>query len=374
MTQFQDAHLAAALLTKYGGSSNDYFKLWHDKKYWFMPDRDGFVAYGTSHRVAISLGDPIAAPDKMDEAIQGFNQFCRQQRLTPLYYQVGKTHLARYHQLGFRDFKGSEEAIVDFTVFTTSGSSGKPLRNVMNRMIREGVTTRLYDIPIPDEVINQARAISESWLESGRRERTFSVGRFEDEYVRNTPMMAVFNAEEQMLAFANIIPSYAPETATVDMMRHRTDAPHGVMDFLFLKLFDHNKAEGYRYFSLGPAPIINPPDNEEIDFEEKTFYQLSNHLDSFFRMRGLRVFKEKFATHWEPLYLVYRKRVDIPRFVLVINNLSELDENKKPLFSRVRMQQIQQTSVATLRDMRKARKDRSNTRRTSGKENSSPDS
>jgi phosphatidylglycerol lysyltransferase len=374
MNRDHDVRLAAELLAKYGGSSNDYFKLWHDKQYWFTGDQDGFVAYGVSHRVAVSLGDPVTAPDKMNEAIQGFQQFCRKQRYTPLFYQTASTYLPLYQQLGFRDFKGSEEAIVDLTVFTTSGHQHKPLRNAMNRLTREGLTTRVYDSPIPDEIIDQARTVSVSWLNSGRRERTFSVGRFEDEYVRYSPMMAVFDADEEMLAFANIIPSYAPETATVDMMRHRSDIPHGVMDFLFLKLFDHNRAEGYRYFSLGPAPIIKPPPDEEIDLEERAFYQLANYLDSFFSMRGLRVFKEKFATHWEPLYLIYRKRIDIPRFILAINSLSELDENKKPLLSRTRMQQIQQTSLATLQDLRKARKDRRNTRHMTVKDESLPNS
>ena len=126
-------------------------------------------------------------------------------------------------------------------------------------------------------------------------------------------MMAVFDASGAMLAFANIIPSYAPNTATIDMMRHRKEAPHGVMDFLFLKLFEYNRAEGFHYFSLGATPIITPDPGEKATLEERAFYQLTNYLDGMFSMRGLRQYKEKFATLWEPRYLVYRHRLDMPR-------------------------------------------------------------
>jgi phosphatidylglycerol lysyltransferase len=208
---------------------------------------------------------------------------------------------------------------------------------------------------VPDSIIEQARIVSDSWLQLGRRERAFTLGRFTEDYVRHTPMMVVQDAAGKMLAFANIIPSYADDTATVDMMRHRQDAPNGVMDFLFLKLFDHNRSLGFRYFSLGPTPILAPNPGEQATLEERAFFQLTHYLDRFFSMSGLRHYKEKFATIWEPRYLVYKHRRDMPRFVQAINALCELDENKKPLVSRARARQAAKISLALVREIRQLR-------------------
>ena len=61
---------AAHLLAQYGRSSNDYFKLWPDKDYWFNATQTGFVAYGVSHHVIVSLGDPIAPDSGKKRAIE----------------------------------------------------------------------------------------------------------------------------------------------------------------------------------------------------------------------------------------------------------------------------------------------------------------
>jgi phosphatidylglycerol lysyltransferase len=346
---------AAHLLAQYGHSSNDYFKLWPDKDYWFNTAQTGFVAYGVSHHVIVSLGDPIAPDSQMEQTLLEFADFCHQNNWTPLFHQVGPEIIPLYEKLGYRHFKGSQEALVDLTTFTTSGKEHKELRSALNKMQRENITFRLFDTPVPDDMIAQAQVVTDSWLSLGRRERTFTLGRFEEEYVRHTPMMAVFDASGTMQAFANIIPSYAPNTATIDMMRHRKDAPHGVMDFLFLKLFEYNRAEGFHYFSLGSTPIITPDPGEKAALEERAFYQLTNYLDWMFSMRGLRQYKEKFATIWEPRYLVYRHRLDMPRFIQAINDLCELDENKKPLISRASARQIARISTVIIHEIRKHR-------------------
>ena len=40
------------------------------------------------------------------------------------------------------------------------------------------------------------------------------------------------------------------------------------------------------------------------------FFQCLNFLFSY---RGLREYKSKFTTHWEPRYAIYRKPLDLPR-------------------------------------------------------------
>ena len=140
------------------------------------------------------------------------------------------------------------------------------------------------------------------------------------------------------------------------MMRHRADGPHALMDFLFLKLFEYNKAQGFRYFSLGPAPIVALPANEPASLEEKTFYHLTHYMNSLFSMTGLRNYKAKFATQWQPLYLIHGRVTDWPRVLRAFTDLTELPENHQPLLSREHRQQFFQISGEIIAEIRRTGK------------------
>src|SRR6185503_3544220 len=104
----------------------------------------------------------------------------------------------------------------------------KKLRSNLNKLEKEGVRFVKYEAPIADEVLRQAKSVSDDWLRiSGRRERSFTLGLFDADYIRRTPLVAALDKEGRMIAFANRIPSYRQGEATIDLMRHRTDAPNG---------------------------------------------------------------------------------------------------------------------------------------------------
>jgi phosphatidylglycerol lysyltransferase len=44
--------------------------------------------------------------------------------------------------------------------------------------------------------------------------------------------------ESRIVAFANRIPSFARNEATIDLMRHRLEVEYGSMDFLFIRIMD----------------------------------------------------------------------------------------------------------------------------------------
>jgi phosphatidylglycerol lysyltransferase len=55
--------------------------------------------------------------------------------------------------------------------------------------------------------------------------------------------------------FVNLLMPDEREEFTADLMRYRTDAMKGVMEFLFAHAMLLGKEEGYRHFSLGMAPF-----------------------------------------------------------------------------------------------------------------------
>jgi phosphatidylglycerol lysyltransferase len=158
----------------------------------------------------------------------------------------------------------------------------------------------------------------------GRRERAFSLGRFDWNYLKDTPFFAVFAPDGRMLAFANIIPSYHAGDTTVDLMRHRSNAPNGTMDFMFIKLFLMSKAQGFRRFDMGMAPMAGFREKEEASREERAVHYFLQHLNFLFSYQGLMHFKSKFATIWEPRYLIHRHVLDLPRIAYAMAKVSEL--------------------------------------------------
>ncbi|MEA3282302.1 MAG: phosphatidylglycerol lysyltransferase domain-containing protein [Euryarchaeota archaeon] len=70
------------------------------------------------------------------------------------------------------------------------------------------------------------------------------------EYLKRFPV-AVVRIDGRIVAFANIWQDAENEEFSIDLMRYRPDTPHGIMDYLFIKLMLWGKREGYQWFNMG---------------------------------------------------------------------------------------------------------------------------
>lgn len=184
---------------------------------------------------------------------------------------------------------------------------------------------KYYAAPIPDALLKQLREISDEWLRlPGRHEREFSLGRFDPAYLRSTPVATAEDAGGRALAFVNIVPSYHSGEATIDLMRHRPDAPNGVMDFLFVKLLLRDRDDGYARFNFGLAPMSGFQEREEASATERAVHQFFQRLTFLFSFGGLKSYKAKFASRWEPRYVIYRHALDLPRLGVALGKVSKL--------------------------------------------------
>ncbi len=201
----------------------------------------------------------------------------------------------------------------------------KHIRHAVNQFQKAGIRAVYYEPPVPDDILAGIREVSDDWLRiPGRRERGFTVGVFSEEEIRRTPVFAAVPPDGRILAFMNVIRSYAPGETSIDLMRHRRDAPAGIMDSLFVQLFERQRQKGFKRFSLGLAPLSGFREGEEAGAEERAvqyFLQRSNFLFSY---SGLTDYKAKFATHWEPRYAIYRNVLDLPRLAVSLVRVSGL--------------------------------------------------
>ena len=310
---------ARKIVEQYGRSSLARFALLDDKAYYFSPSGDSVIAYVAKGRGAIALGEPIGPQENRREAIIGFQHFCKRNDWYPAFYQTLPDDCDLYRSLGFRVLQIGEEAIVDLHAFTMKGKANQNLRTAMNRLTKAGYEVKFYDPPINDELLRECRAVSDEWLQLMHgAEKHFSVGWFDDNYVRETRITAVRSPDGQISAFANVVPEYQLKVISIDLMRRRSQVEPGTMDFLLISMFQHFKDLGYSGFNLGLSALSGVGETHKSPRLEKALRYLYDHLNQFYNFKGLHAYKEKFHPRWEPRYLVYPGLVALPEVVVAL--------------------------------------------------------
>lgn len=91
----------------------------------------------------------------------------------------------------------------------------------------------------------------------GKKEKGFSLGYFDREYISRAPIATLSDAEGKIIAFTTFMPVYQSGSLSVDLMRYYPDAPSGIMDAIFIHLFHWAKENNYHSFNIGMAPLSN---------------------------------------------------------------------------------------------------------------------
>jgi phosphatidylglycerol lysyltransferase len=165
------------------------------------------------------------------------------------------------------------------------------------------------------ELLPAMREISDAWLaHRNTREKRFSLGYFDPDYLRRTPVALVWHAD-RLVAFANVWASGGHEELSIDLMRHRDDGPPGMMDFMFVELLRWGQKSAYRWFSLGMAPLSGFEHRRLAPLWNRLGALLFRHGEHFYNFQGLRSWKSKFDPVWEPRYLAAPSGLSVP-FVL----------------------------------------------------------
>ena len=310
---------ATEIVEQYGKSSLARFTLFNDKFYYFSDTGKSVIAYVPKGRGAVALGDPIGPEEDRKNAIKGFQEFCTQNDWYPSFYQTLPSDLELYKSLGFKVIQIGEEAIVDLKSFTVEGKAGKNLRTAINRFTKLNHQVKFYQPPISNELLQKLKVVSDEWLKMMQgSEKRFSVGWFDEDYLRDCEIAVVETADGEISAFANIIPEYQLNEITIDLMRRKIEVEHGTMDFLFISMFKYFKDKGCDGFNLGLSALSGVGENQEAPKLEKGLHYLYEHLNRFYNFQGLHGFKEKFKPRWEPRYLVYPNLTSLPDVIVAL--------------------------------------------------------
>ncbi len=304
------------MLAKWGAAPLHFFALLPDKRYLLStPGKPEWgIAYRVVGRQALALGDPFGNPDAVGEAILGFAALCRRHGWKPVWYQTTGANLEFYRQAGLQVVKVGEDAQISLMDFSLAGKKYVKMRNDLRRVEKAGVVLETHgpDCPPTAECTAEMDAISQGWRKAHHAgEGWFAMGGF-DPHSRLFAESRYFIARDtetgRMLAFTSFVPAFGAgkvEGWTLDLMRRQADALHGVMDFLIVSAASQFASEGAQTLSLGLSPLAGDDDPSEAAATSHIRRFLYTRLNRAYNFQGLHTFKAKFATHWEPRFLVY---------------------------------------------------------------------
>ncbi|WP_415335530.1 phosphatidylglycerol lysyltransferase domain-containing protein, partial [Clostridium perfringens] len=304
-----------------------------DKKVFWANEGESLIMYSKYKDKIIVLGDPIATKENLYSCIEEFQAFTNLYGYDVVFYEIEEKNFSIYHDAGYYFFKLGEEARIDLEEFNLIGSKKSAFRNTLRRVEREGYSFSIIEPPFNNEVVSQLKEISDKWL-GDRKEKGFSLGWFSEDYIQRSPIAILKNEEEnKIMGFVTIMDANdGGETVAIDLMRIDKDAPNASMDYLMLNLFLTFKEKGYKYFSLGEAPLSNVGFNTHSHLQEKLARLVYNSGNIFYSFDGLRRYKSKFSPIWQPRYLAYPKFMSLPEvfinLCLLIANSKERVEKK----------------------------------------------
>jgi lysylphosphatidylglycerol synthetase-like protein (DUF2156 family) len=182
----------------------------------------------------------------------------------------------------------------------------------LRKLRRDGAQFEVAPPASVDSLVPSLRAISDEWLAMHKsREKSFSLGRFDPAYLRQAHL-AVVRVDGVIVAFANLLTCARGETLTVDLMRYGKAAPRSVMEYLFIEAMLWGRAQGFKSFDLGMAPLAGLENQRHAPLGTRIGAFVYTHGGAFYGFEGLRRFKEKFDPKWEPLYLAAPSQMFIP--------------------------------------------------------------
>lgn len=290
---------------------------------------DVAVIYQENNHYLFILGDPVGKQEAIFPFLKTLVSKANQLGKRIVFYQASTQYLSFYNDLNCEFFKLGEEAVIDLSEFSLSGKKKRGFRATLNQMEKLGYTFEIIEPTIVSEssesvgsissefsptsqlshdreLLPELKEVSDQWLRS-KNEMTFSVGRFEKEYLNCAAVGIIRNQEQKIVGFVSMMPTYTNETISVDLIRWSISEEVAMMDALYLYSILWAKEQGYQKFNLGMAPFSSTYKNT-INLENTFIYSVYNNTQYLYSFKGLRKYKEKYKPQWAAKYLVYENK------------------------------------------------------------------
>jgi lysyl-tRNA synthetase, class II len=307
-------HAAASLVRQHGSDTLAFFKLRADKHYLFNPERTAFVGYRLESGVMLLSGDPVGDPAGLATLVAAVIDFAERHSLRIAAIGVSVETRALLEQAGLRALYIGDEAVIETAAFTLDGRAIRKVRQSVSRLEKAGYSAKLCEFRALDEATLRAlEQVSHEWRR-GQSERGFSMAMDSLRNPVNEVTLVVFalDASEQVAGFLHFVPVYGRSAVSLSFMRRRLDTPNGLTEFLIVRAIEMLRERGIAEASMNFA-VLARVIRQPRGLLEHLVGRVLALGDTWFQIERLYRFNAKFSPRWEPRYLMYEKRLDLPR-------------------------------------------------------------
>ena len=312
-------------LVEYGGESMSFMTTWEGNSYWFSPSGRSAIAYRLLHSIALTTTGPFGDPDEYADDLDEFTRFCNAHSWSPVFYSVHKPQRDLLAARGWSTLTVGTEMVVTPSLWQTKGKKWQDIRTAINKAKRDNITDVLTTFNDASwDVQSQIVDISEQWAElKALPEMKFTLGGLDE--LRDPRMAILYAVDDQgkVLAVTSWMPTYRQGQVigwTLDFMRHRTDSPNGIMEFLIARMAERLRDQGTAEFmSLSAAPLAGMDSSEDrTAFLQHALHMVADLMEPAYGFRSLFFFKKKFQPSEHPVYICYPDPAQLAQIGLAV--------------------------------------------------------
>ena len=314
--QVHHRRLTRDLVAVWGVDTLAPFVLRGDKSYFFDDEEAAFLAYKVVGGVAIVSGDPIGPRERFGELIGSFLLFAhaRGWRVAILGASEGALDVYRAH--GLHALYHGDEAVVHTATFSLEGRPIRKVRQSVHRLERAGYTAAAIrpseiDQSLRDELEDLARSWRGAQPERGFVMALDTLFRLDDDHA----LFVVGRAPDGSVAgFLHFAVCRCGSALSLSSMPRLRTTPNGFNEWLVCVAIDWARTEGFERVSLNFAPfaaLLAP--EADLSGVQRLQRRALLRLKGHFQLDNLLLFNRKFFPQWQRRFVVYEKRLDLPR-------------------------------------------------------------
>jgi lysylphosphatidylglycerol synthetase-like protein (DUF2156 family) len=174
----------------------------------------------------------------------------------------------------------------------------------------------------PAALVRQLNEISELWRgKAPERGFTMSLSQDIEGDGRNPDFLlcVAIDGSGQPGGFLRIVPAYGADFGyTLDLMRHRPDAPNGMTEYLIAQTALGLAPHGIRRLSMNFAMWGRLYEKDvSYSLRQRLAKRAVDVMNPFFQIKSLHDFNAKFHPEWLSRVLIYQEPTDLPRVGLL---------------------------------------------------------
>lgn len=306
--------LVRSLVSAWGADTLAPFALRADKSYFFSESENAFLAYRVLGGIAIVSGDPVGPAGELRALLDRFLGFAHERGWRVAVLGVSEGSLELYRSAGLHALYHGDEAVLDTATFSLEGRAIRKVRQSVHRLERSGYRARVLRAgEIGSELRAELEAIARAWRGEAP-ERGFVMALDALFRVEDAVFVVGYDERGRPGGFLHFAVSPACSALSLSSMPRLRSTPNGFNEWLICEAVPWAREHGFERVSLNFAPfaaLLAP--EAELSGLQRVQATVLRSLKGHFQLDNLLLFNRKFFPEWQRRFVVYERRLDLPR-------------------------------------------------------------